>query len=301
MLHPRMHAHARTLLFFSVWIIMVKLHMATLIPDPISGNSTLGERELARRRRRLPDDWIVYFEPRIGGLKPDFVILAPELGVLVIEVKDWQMKSITSLDAVSVELRSKKHPNPLQQDCSQLTVRHFDDWAKEQGVARNWGEGDDAFGERFLAAMQERGDAARTWDAMLIDEAQDFEPSWFRCALAGIKDPEDGDVVIVADGSQRLYKRSRLSWKELGIKVQTVHSAKGLQYKAVIVLWTDVLPLNHADEKFEKHLLYVAITRAEDDLVLLGSGGRGFAGNLKTGCPVRRYPFDNNVDPPAVA
>ena len=265
---------------------------------------------------------------------------------------------------------------------------------------------------------------------------QDFEPTWFQCALAGMKDPVDGDLVIVADGSQRLYKRNGLSWKALGIKaagrrsisarydldknyrntpriaalaagysdeeqhedgihalrvspgscrrlnhslpvlveaadhtaqvaaaqeivgrwlrgerggrgtmplkpeeigifypklinrpllesliaglselaptrwlskpqdttahlavneaaikVQTIHSAKGLQYKAVLVLWTDLLPAGNTAEAEERRLLYVAITRAENDLVLLGSGSRGFAGELHHACAVRPYPF----------
>ena len=39
-------------------------------------------------------------------------------------------------------------------DCEQLTVRHFDGWAKDQGLSRKWGERDGAFGKRFLAAMR---------------------------------------------------------------------------------------------------------------------------------------------------
>jgi hypothetical protein len=35
----------------------------------------------------------------------------------------------------------------------------------------------------------------------LIDEAQDFAPSWFQCAKAALKEPGDGDLIIVGDGS----------------------------------------------------------------------------------------------------
>ncbi len=617
--------------------------MATLIPDPIPSGSTHGEKELARLLRRLPEDWTVYHEPSVRGLRPDFVILAPSLGVLVLEVKDWKLVTVQAVDHQWVERQTasaaqpKREKNPLRQvdgywravkdecqgslfgralvqqegdwrgnlcfpvggavvftaisgadversphraawdsifthgntvladarrswqdldeaglvaalkpffqpfamrdrftahqidvlrwvlfpesrmdvifgrdkadanqvlavldarqeqharslgsghrilsgvagsgktvlllararwlarerpeqnalllcynkvlaawlaprmsDCPKVTVRHFDGWAKDLGFSRRWKENDATFGARLLAELRQRGDAARTWDVMLIDEAQDFEPTWFQCALAGMKDPEDGDLVIVADGSQRLYKRNGLSWKALGIKaagrttsarydldknyrntpriaalasgysdeeqhedginairvgpgtcrrlnhsvpvlveaadhtaqvaaaqeivgrwlrgeragrgtvplkpeeigifypklvnrpllesliaglselaptrwlskpkdaaahlavneaaikVQTIHSAKGLQYKAVLVLWTDLLPAGSTAEAEERRLLYVAITRAENDLVLLGSGSRGFAGELHETCAVRLYPF----------
>ena len=55
---------------------------------------------------------------------------------------------------------------------------------------------------------------------MLIDEAQDFEPVWFRCVLAALQDPVDGDLLIVGDGNQGLYRQHKVSWKELGIQAQ---------------------------------------------------------------------------------
>lgn len=70
------------------------------------------------------------------------------------------------------------------------------------------------------------------------------------------------------------------------IKVQTIHSSKGLQYKAVIVLWTDQLPVSSELQEEDRRLLYVAITRAENDLVLLGNSGKGFTDELTGGCLV---------------
>lgn len=620
--------------------------MATLIPDSLPVRSTKGEHDMAKRLRRLPDDWIVYHEPNLKGLQPDFVILAPELGVIVMEIKDWKIGTVEAIDPQGVDLRASRCPegvrvkNPLSQlrqywqavvkkcesnrfgkelvasggpwrghlcfpvgtvvvftgittaqmeksahkaawsalfteensvladglatweplegealaavlkpyfrpfdmkerftahqidvlrwvlfpesrmdvilrreradhelvievldarqeqhakslgsghrllsgvagsgktvlllararhlalanpdartlllcynkvlaewlrariaDCPAVTVRHFDGWAKEMKLSRRPGDRDDAaFGARVFAALHTRGDSARIWDTVLIDEAQDFEPTWFQCALAAMKDPADGDLVIVADGSQRLYKRNGPSWKALGIKaagrtisarydldknyrntpviaalahgfseeelnddginarrvgpntcrrsnyskpvlveagdhgrqvdaaleivsrwirgersghastpikpedigifypklgsnsghlsrlilgltklaptrwlsdkqdplchegvnekaikVQTVHSAKGLQYKAVLVLWTDMLPTGMDATDEERRLLYVAITRAENDLVLLGSGRGSFDVKFKETCAVRRFPFE---------
>ncbi|MDA0703990.1 MAG: hypothetical protein O3A96_12260 [Proteobacteria bacterium] len=58
------------------------------------------------------------------------------------------------------------------------------------------------------------------YDAVLIDEAQDFEPSWFTCLLSAMEDPEHGDLLIVADGCQGLYRRTKISWSQLGIKAR---------------------------------------------------------------------------------
>ena len=322
-------------------------------------------------------------------------------------------------------------------DCPQVTVRHFDALAKDLGLGRKSGDADNAaLGARMLAELQRPGRDKPSWDAILIDEAQDFEPTWFQCLLELMKDREDGDLVIVGDGSQLLYRKGRLSWKALGIKaqgrasssrfdldknyrntpkiaalacaygedvtdddgirgqrvapnrcrrinvsapvfipaenhaaqvdaaqeivgrwlrgerggrkseplqpseigifypqlasngplierlvaglsqlaptrwlsdggdrsahlkvndpaikIQTIHSAKGLQYKAVIVLWTDLLPRTGSNPESERCVLYVAITRAENDLVLLGSGSRGFASELEKQCAVRPWPF----------
>jgi len=616
--------------------------MATFIPDPLPFSATHGEKELARLWRRLPEEWTVYFEPRVQELRPDFVILAPNHGVLVVEVKDWKLSSVKNLTAQEVELQSSKMPqpkrvtNPLQQvteywravkdachnslfgrplvqdqgphrgslcfpvgaavvftgisraevqrsvhreawtaifttqnsvladnrrgwedldeaglvavlkpffqpfvmpkpftakqidilrwvlfpesrmdvilggrkadaarvmtvldtrqeqharslgsghrilfgvagsgktvlllararwlarerpeqrtlllcfnkvlaawlaerisDCPSVTVRHFDGWAKDLGLTRQRADKDnEAFGTRVLDGVRARGDAARSWDTILIDEAQDFEPAWFECALASMKDPENGDLVIVADGCQQLYKPRAFTWKSLGIKaagraissrydldknyrntpriaalafpysadagdedgiqaqrvrpntcrrynqtlpafvaaadpsgqveatleivgrwlrgerngrrvtqlqpedigifyprlvdralldrllaglcelaptrwlsrtddpaahhgvndaaikVQTIHAAKGLQYKAVIVLWTDALPSGSELDDSERRLLYVAITRAENDLVLLGSRGRAFSSGLDSPCEMWTY------------
>ncbi|MFM2060713.1 MAG: hypothetical protein RLZZ507_383 [Cyanobacteriota bacterium] len=56
------------------------------------------------------------------------------------------------------------------------------------------------------------------YDAILIDEAQTFDPSWFKCCVAALKDPHDGDLMIVADGGQSIYKRQNFTWKSVGVK-----------------------------------------------------------------------------------
>ena len=105
-------------------------------------------------------------------------------------------------------------------DCQNVSVHHFDEWSTKNHVTRGQSDNDEDLGERLLAALKLRGDDARVNDTVLIDEAQDFSPDWFRCVLATMKDPLDGDLVIVSDASQGLYRRTGVSWQGLGIRAR---------------------------------------------------------------------------------
>jgi hypothetical protein len=47
--------------------------------------------EHGRREARLPDDCLIYYEPVVRRRYPDLIAILPEVGVLVIEVKDWRL------------------------------------------------------------------------------------------------------------------------------------------------------------------------------------------------------------------
>jgi superfamily I DNA/RNA helicase len=100
-----------------------------------------------------------------------------------------------------------------------VTVRHFDRLAANLGCSRRAGEPDAEFGKRVLAMLQERK-LETTYDAVLIDEAQDFDPSWLQCARQLLTDPANGDLVIVGDGNQGVYGKRRTSWSSLGISAR---------------------------------------------------------------------------------
>ena len=110
-------------------------------------------------------------------------------------------------------------------ECENVAVHHFDEWSSHNNVTRMNREEDDDLGKRLLASLQSRGEDARVYDTVLIDEAQDFRPDWFRSVLATMKDPLDGDLVIVSDANQGLYRRTGVSWQSLGIRARgrTVH------------------------------------------------------------------------------
>lgn len=39
----------------------------------------------------LPIEWEIYIQPHLNGLRPDFVLLNPRVGIAVFEVKDWDL------------------------------------------------------------------------------------------------------------------------------------------------------------------------------------------------------------------
>lgn len=44
--------------------------------------------------RYLAPDWEIYIQPHLNGLRPDFVLLNPKVGIAVFEVKDWNLDAM---------------------------------------------------------------------------------------------------------------------------------------------------------------------------------------------------------------
>jgi len=107
--------------------------MAKLI-NPITNRRrdvTPGERKFAKRLETLlEDDYLCWFNIPIGPARhyPDFLILHPSRGLLLLEVKDWKLETIRRIDKISAELIDsngavKTVANPLEQARSyMLTV-----------------------------------------------------------------------------------------------------------------------------------------------------------------------------------
>lgn len=103
---------------------------------------------------------------------------------------------------------------------------HFHDWARRivgwlpsYNSFKTEEECNAYIGQQVLVKLQQQSPEER-WDSILVDEAHTFTREWFKCCVAGLKDPENGDLVIVSDGNQSLYKRSKFTWKSVGIKAQ---------------------------------------------------------------------------------
>jgi hypothetical protein len=54
----------------------------------------------------LPIEWEIYIQPHLNGLRPDFVLLHPKVGIAVLEIKDWNINAME----YSVNSRDNKSP-----------------------------------------------------------------------------------------------------------------------------------------------------------------------------------------------
>lgn len=74
-----------------------------------------------RLQKKLPQDWLLWWDVPIGPkqTRPDFVLLHPQHGALVLEVKDWHLDTIRSATRERFEIapegRLKVVMSPLQQ------------------------------------------------------------------------------------------------------------------------------------------------------------------------------------------
>ena len=61
------------------------------LPTPL----TAGERQVLELfDAKLPEAWGIYVQPHLNGLRPDFVLLNPKVGIAVFEVKDWNLDAM---------------------------------------------------------------------------------------------------------------------------------------------------------------------------------------------------------------
>ncbi|QOU71132.1 Nuclease-related domain protein [Janthinobacterium sp. HH102] len=65
----------------------------------------------------LDDDVEVYFQPCFNGDRPDIVLMSPNLGVIIIEVKDWNLSlyGIDTNNKWSVRAIYQRVKSPFQQ------------------------------------------------------------------------------------------------------------------------------------------------------------------------------------------
>jgi hypothetical protein len=56
---------------------------------------TAGEQQfLDYLLAHLPAEWEIYIQPHLNGLRPDFVLLHPQVGIAVYEIKDWNLDAM---------------------------------------------------------------------------------------------------------------------------------------------------------------------------------------------------------------
>lgn len=84
------------------------------LPTPLEA----GERKVIDLfDRKLPPKWEIYVQPHLNGLRPDIVLLHPDVGVAVFEVKDWDlgaMRYFAQQDGIGTCTLWARHKNGTQ-------------------------------------------------------------------------------------------------------------------------------------------------------------------------------------------
>ena len=71
--------------------------MATMIPKDIDEFKTEGEKRFYRFLEAVakPDSkYTIWYLPDIEGREPDFILFCDEVGLIIFEVKDWDLNQI---------------------------------------------------------------------------------------------------------------------------------------------------------------------------------------------------------------
>jgi nuclease-like protein len=107
--------------------------MAEMIPDTLRASSTAGEKRVFAMLARLPDDCLIYYEPVVRRRYPDLIAILPEVGVLVIEVKDWWLAELGSVNADTVTITRRGTATVVPHPRRQARQRQRTRWCPLSG------------------------------------------------------------------------------------------------------------------------------------------------------------------------
>lgn len=137
---------------------------------------------------------------------------------------DWRILVLCYNRVLADYLRNTIGPDP------QLEVLHYHSWCWRELEAAgipiperpDLREQLDNYWDRIipqllLKAYEEGRLKSGMYQAILVDEGQDFTDDWYRTLVQAL-DPVTNSLFIVLDSSQTIYKR-RVSWRDIGIQI----------------------------------------------------------------------------------
>ena len=95
-----------------------------VLPSEFKPPLNAGEVEVFELLSNWDDMWTIYIQPNLGTSKPDFIALNDEVGVIIIEVKDWNpklyqrntvLKSQYTIEVYSNDKWNRTGHNPIRQ------------------------------------------------------------------------------------------------------------------------------------------------------------------------------------------
>ena len=101
------------------------MRMAEMIPDRLPSGASAGERKVFALLQQLPDEVIVYYEPVVANRYPDFIVIIPSVGLLIIEVKGWYPTHILKANNVEVTISPRGQPENCKHPVRQAREYQF--------------------------------------------------------------------------------------------------------------------------------------------------------------------------------
>lgn len=94
-------------------------YMANILPRKIE-TRTKGERVLIKQlSEALSENWSIFYEPLVNGVRPDIVLFSSKFGILILEVKDYVLSTVRSVApdfwTLNIEENIKSEKSPLAQ------------------------------------------------------------------------------------------------------------------------------------------------------------------------------------------
>ncbi len=137
---------------------------------------------------------------------------------------EWRILVLCFNRSLASSLRQAIPPDP------HVEILTFHKWAlgeiNKSGVAvpKPPGRGpqwDEYWTREVAQLLLQAFDAGRVspgaYQAVLVDEGQDFADAWYRALLRAL-DPTTNSLFIALDSSQNIYKR-KVSWREIGVRI----------------------------------------------------------------------------------
>lgn len=164
------------------------------------------------------------------------VILIARARILARRHPDWKILILCYNKLLKKLLFNMLNPQDYQAD---ITISTFHAWARSYILnstnyfytlykkAENNAEKEEKMTRFFkdfvpdilLQLIKSQGENKQLYDAILIDEAQDFDKSWF-LPIMQLLNPEMNSLLITCDGLQGIYARKRFYWSDVGIQAR---------------------------------------------------------------------------------
>ncbi|MFX0100501.1 MAG: 3'-5' exonuclease [Candidatus Hodarchaeota archaeon] len=166
------------------------------------------------------------------------VILIARARYLALKNKERRILVLCYNKNLAKSIMRKLNPQDYEAD---IIVINYHKWAKDiiYGAGNPYdleytkqlenykakGQMDEFFSKRVPELLDKvvEENSIPKYDAILIDEAQDFEASWFK-PVVKLLNPETDSLLITCDGLQGIYARKKFYWKDVGVQaVGRVH------------------------------------------------------------------------------